>query len=94
MGAIEGSWVEISACAGQEGWGNRGALGKRSRSETGRPALTWHVGGLREASVRLVEGSGVKEGQKRVNTGAWLGALMEVRGAEGLTGKAQAWEQG
>ena len=31
-----------------------------SRSETRRPALQWHVGGVREASVRLVEGSGVK----------------------------------
>lgn len=27
VGALEGSWVESSACAGQEGWGNRGALG-------------------------------------------------------------------
>lgn len=94
MGAVEGSWVESSACAGQEGWGNRGALGQMSRSETRRPASKWHVSGLREASVRLVEGSGVKEGQSRVNTGVWLGALMEVTGAEGLTGKAQAWVQG
>lgn len=54
----------------------------------------WHESGLSEASVRLVEGSGVKEGQSRVNTGSWLGALMEVRGAEGLTGKVQAWVQG
>lgn len=27
VGALEGSWAESSACAGQEGWGNRGALG-------------------------------------------------------------------
>ena len=46
-----------------------------SRSETRRPVSKWHVSGLREASVRLVEGPGVKEGQSRVNTGAWLGAL-------------------
>ena len=45
---------------GAEGWGNRGALGQMSGSEMRRPALNWHVGRVSEASVRLVEGSGVK----------------------------------
>lgn len=36
--------------------GEQRGAGANVRSETRRPALNWHVGRVREASVRLVEG--------------------------------------
>lgn len=95
MGAMEGSWIG-EQCMCKEAEGTEGHWGEGPRVKTGRLELRWqHVSGGEGGIDEICRGLRYK-GQRRVKPGAQVGVgvLMEVTRVEGLTGKAQAGEQG